>query len=87
MWPEFCQEDIVHVETPMGLIGIKIRIAKKEKVVSEFKAKTDTSKTIINETKIDDKKDKASTESEQLEKDSKEIQKIVTLEEEEEALK
>ena len=80
-------EDIVHVETPMGLIGIKIRIAKKEKVVSEFKAKTDTSKTIINETKIDDKKDKASTESEQLEKDSKEIQKIVTLEEEEEALK
>ena len=65
-------EDIVHVETPMGLIGIKIRIAKKEKVVSEFKAKTDTSKTIINETKIDDKKDKASTESEQLEKDSKE---------------
>ena len=28
-------EDIVHVETPMGLIGIKIRIARKEKVVND----------------------------------------------------
>ena len=29
-------EDIAHVETPMGLIGIRIRIARKDKVVPEF---------------------------------------------------
>ncbi len=29
-------EDIVHTETPMGLIGIKIRIAKKENIIQEF---------------------------------------------------
>ena len=32
-------EDIVHTKTPMGLIGIKIRIAKKEKLVPEFEHK------------------------------------------------
>ncbi|MBM3896575.1 MAG: 30S ribosomal protein S3 [Thaumarchaeota archaeon] len=29
-------EDIAHVETPMGLIGIRIRIARKDRVVPEF---------------------------------------------------
>ena len=29
-------EDIVHTKTPMGLIGSKIRIARKEKLVPEF---------------------------------------------------
>jgi len=32
-------EDIAHVKTPMGLIGIKIRIARKEKLVPEFEFK------------------------------------------------
>ena len=32
-------EDIVHVETPMGLIGVRIRIARKEKYVPEFELK------------------------------------------------
>lgn len=32
-------EDIVHVKTPMGLIGIRIRIARKDKVVPEFELK------------------------------------------------
>jgi small subunit ribosomal protein S3 len=32
-------EDIAHVETPMGLIGIRIRIARKDKVVPEFELK------------------------------------------------
>ena len=32
-------EDIVHTETPMGLIGIKIRIARKERLVPEFEVK------------------------------------------------
>ena len=30
------EEDIAHVETPMGLIGIRIRIAKKEKLILIF---------------------------------------------------
>ena len=30
-------EDVTHTKTPMGLIGIKIRIANKEKLVPEFK--------------------------------------------------
>ena len=32
-------EDIAHVETPMGLIGVRIRIAKKEKLIPEFEMK------------------------------------------------
>jgi len=32
-------EDIAHVKTPMGLIGVRIRIANKEKVVPEFELK------------------------------------------------
>ena len=34
-------EDIVHVKTPMGLIGIRIRIAIKEKFSPEFKLNAD----------------------------------------------
>ncbi len=37
-------EDIAHVKTPMGLIGIRIRIAIKEKVIPEFELKKDESK-------------------------------------------
>lgn len=32
-------EDIAHVQTPMGLIGIRIRIARKEKLIPEFELK------------------------------------------------
>lgn len=32
-------EDISHVQTPMGMIGIRIRIAHKEKLVPEFSLK------------------------------------------------
>jgi small subunit ribosomal protein S3 len=32
-------EDIAHVKTPMGLIGIRIRIARKEKYIPEFELK------------------------------------------------
>lgn len=32
-------DDIAHVQTPMGLIGIRIRIARKEKFVPEFELK------------------------------------------------
>jgi small subunit ribosomal protein S3 len=34
-------EDIAHVVTAMGLIGIRIRIAKKEKLVPEFEMKVE----------------------------------------------
>ena len=42
-------EDIVHVETPMGLIGIRIRIAQKDKVVPEFKLNKLKEKTMEKE--------------------------------------
>ena len=34
-------EDIAHVKTPMGLIGIRIRIARKEKYIPEFEMRTE----------------------------------------------
>jgi len=37
-------EDIAHVGTAMGLIGIRIRIARKEKVIPEFEMKQDSPK-------------------------------------------
>ncbi len=52
-------EDIVHVETPMGLIGIRIRIARKEKYIPEFEFKEKT-----NESKITDAKIKKSPDEE-----------------------
>ena len=37
-------EDIAHVKTPMGLIGIRIRIAIKEKLIPEFEFKDKSKK-------------------------------------------
>ena len=77
-------EDVIHTKTPMGLIGIKIRIARKEKLVPEFKlgeiAKIKT---------IDDKSKKniAETESEQIKIEEEKMKTLVTLEEEEHRLK
>ena len=77
-------EDVVHTKTPMGLIGIKIRIARKEKLVPEFKlgeiAKIKT---------IDDKSKKiiAETESEQIKIEGEKMKSLVTLEEGEQRLK
>jgi len=49
-------EDITHTKTPMGLIGIKIRIATKEKLIPEFQfnesAKTETEVTAKTETEV-----------------------------------
>jgi len=39
-------EDIAHVKTAMGLIGIRIRIAKKEKLVPEFEMKVESPKKV-----------------------------------------
>ena len=37
-------EDIAHVKTAMGLIGIRIRIARREKLVPEFEMRVDKTK-------------------------------------------
>ena len=37
-------EDVAHVETPMGLIGVRIRIARKEKLIPEFELKSESKK-------------------------------------------
>ena len=96
-------EDVVHVKTPMGLIGIRIRIAQKDKVVSEFKlkektiekeqsdetekVKTETEKVKTETEQIETEAEKVKTETEQIQIDSEKIKKIETMEEEEAELK
>ena len=64
------EEDIAHVQTPMGLIGIRIRIAQKDKVIPEFEMKDGSvkDKPIKTEEKP---KIEASTETEQTEEKPK----------------
>ena len=57
-------EDVVHVKTPMGLIGIRIRIAQKDKVVSEFK---------LNKLKVETEAEKVKTETEQIETEAEKV--------------
>ncbi len=90
-------EDIAHVNTPMGLIGIRIRIARKEKFVPEFelraekpparKAKqvkdAETGK-MRDETEAEKK---ARTESEQIAIEEEKMKELETLEEEEAKMK
>ena len=87
-------EDIVHVKTKMGLIGIRIRIANKEKIVPEFKLeetlKPETEETLkpeTEETKEVKQKDIAKTESEQIKIEGEKMKSLETLEEEEQRLK
>ena len=84
-------EDIVHVETAMGLIGIRIRIARKEKYIPEFELKGKTPQQIEDETKIKNEADeaakKAQTESELIKIEEEKIKKIDSMEEVEEELK
>ena len=82
---DIVDEDIVHVETPMGLIGIRIRIAQKDKVVSEFKLNKLKEQTDAVKTETDAVK--AKTETEQIEMDSEKIKHIETMEDEEAELK
>ena len=85
-------EDVVHVKTPMGLIGIRIRIAQKDKVVSEFKlnklkVETEAEKVKTETEQIETEAEKVKTETEQIQIDSEKIKKIETMEEEEAELK
>ena len=94
-------EDIAHVKTAMGLIGVRIRIAKKEKLIPEFEMRVDKTKKgksdkpvtkveeiIIGDNKVEvikvkGKKDNAESESAVIEIESKKMETIETLEEEE----
>ena len=80
-------EDIVHTQTPMGLIGIKIRIARKEKIIPEFDL--DEKKSVTMEDTDKSKKEKiiAKTESEHIKIEEEKMKTLETLEEEEEKLK
>ncbi len=82
-------EDIAHVQTPMGLIGIRIRIAIKEKVIPEFEMKQKAKKVeTVKEEKVETAAEKkARTESEQVKLEEKEIEKMDLKEELEEKLK
>ena len=83
-------EDIVHVETAMGLIGIRIRIAMKEKLIPEFEIKGKSKEQLEKESKQkqeDDLAAKAKTESELIELEEGKIDKIDSMEEDEELLK
>jgi small subunit ribosomal protein S3 len=88
-------EDIAHVQTAMGLIGIRIRIGRKEKLIPEFEMKVEKpkkSKQVQDETtgKMRDETEaerKARTESEQIALEEEKMKDLETLEEEEEKLK
>jgi small subunit ribosomal protein S3 len=114
-------EDIAHVKTAMGLIGIRIRIAKKEKLVPEFEMRVDTTKKVkpakvektddsakvkktdnstkikveeievdgakVEVVKVEGKEDTAKSESERIASESKKMEGLETLEEEEAKLK
>lgn len=79
-------EDIAHVETPMGLIGIRIRIAKKEKLVPEFELKEEKQRPREGR-KMTKEEIKARTESEQIALEEERMKTLETLEEVEEKLK
>ena len=95
-------EDIAHVETKMGLIGIRIRIARKEWYIPEFELKAIKKEAkqqkpmeieiVPDEAQIEviEKsidKTKPRTESEQIAKEEELIQTVETFEEVEEELK
>ena len=84
---DIVSEDVTHTKTAMGLIGIKIRIARKERVVPEFKLKGLSEQ--IQKTEDEKIKDEtiAKTESEQINIEEEKMKTLVTLEEEEQRLK
>ena len=80
-------EDIVHTETPMGLIGIKIRIAKKENIIREFERDEKKSVTVDDVDESKGEKIIAKTESEHIKIEEEKMKTLETLEEEEAKLK
>ena len=84
---DIVSEDVTHTKTAMGLIGIKIRIASKEKVVPEFKLKGLSEQKSKTEDEKIEQEIVAKTESEQIKIEGEKMKTLVTLEEEEQELK
>ena len=85
-------EDIAHVETPMGLIGVRIRIAKKERLIPEFEMKGKTQAEKDEEVRVKKEADealaKAQSESEIIKIEEEKMQEMPdTMEDEEEKMK
>ena len=95
-------EDVIHTKTPMGLIGINIKIAIKEKLIPEFELKTqpqskaetdvkDSNDKLITKSETEqiktEKEEIVKTETEQIKIEEEKMKTLVTLEEEEEKLK
>ena len=85
-------EDIAHVETPMGLIGVRIRIARKEKLIPEFEMKGKTQAQKDEEIRIKKEADealaKAQSESEIIKIEEEKMKEMPdTMEDEEEKMK
>ena len=85
-------EDIAHVETPMGLIGVRIRIARKERLIPEFEMKGKTQAQKDEEIRIKKEADealaKAQSESEIIKIEEEKMKEMPdTLEDEEEKMK
>ena len=85
-------EDIAHVETAMGLIGVRIRIAQKEKIIPEFEMKGKTQAEKDEEIRIKKEADealaKAQSESEIIKIEEEKMKEMPdTMEDEEEKMK
>ena len=85
-------EDIAHVETAMGLIGVRIRIAQKEKLIPEFEMKGKTQEQKDEEVRIkkeaDDALAKAESESEIIKIEEEKMKEMGdTMEDAEEEMK
>ncbi len=86
-------EDIAHVGTAMGLIGIRIRIARKEKLIPEFEMRPDMDAKQVMDKDTGKMRDetaaekKARIESEQIALEAEKKKETETHEEEEAKLK
>ena len=85
-------EDIAHVETAMGLIGVRIRIAQKEKLIPEFEMRGKTQAEKDEEVRVkkeaDDAVAKAQSESEIIKIEEEKMKEMPdTMEDEEEKMK
>jgi len=85
-------EDIAHVETAMGLIGVRIRIAQKEKLIPEFEMKGKTQAEKDEEVRVKKEADeavaKAQSESEIIKIEEEKMKEMPdTMEDEEEKMK
>jgi small subunit ribosomal protein S3 len=80
-------EDTTHVPTAMGYIGIRIRIARKERFVPEFEIKGEKEQREAARKQKEEEEFKARTESEQIKLDAEKIEKLDLMEDVEEKLK